>query len=62
MMLPEKGGDFKNQEDLKTTIKQREIVINQGILMSNWINKYLNEPDAERDSLVKIKIPTARVV
>ena len=42
-MLPEKGGDFKNVDDLQGTIKQREIIINQGIIMSNWINKTLSD-------------------
>ena len=64
MMLPEKGSDFKNKEELKTTIKQRDIVINQGILMSNWINKYLDGSPrimSRSQSAKKIKVvPTTR--
>ena len=37
LLLPGKAGEFKNQDDLKGSIKKRENVINQGIIISNWI-------------------------
>lgn len=38
MLLPSKGGKFKTSDELKSSIKSRETVINHGILMSKWIN------------------------
>ena len=55
MLLPEnQSKGFKNGEDLNNTIKRREKLVKEGLIMCNWIQKTSNNitVDSEFQTIV----------